>query len=95
MPKYRCYENYSNELVRWFLWTEERGVVKLFPMGLEIGIPLTHQFMDLVPGPLMELHYQALKSFSDTNLLPFSDFLKGIEHVRTHEPTLVRPFSSK
>jgi hypothetical protein len=44
--------------VRGFFWAEGTEVVKLFPMGLGVGVPLTNQFMNPVSGPLLEpLHY--------------------------------------
>lgn len=60
MPIYRSYETCSNETrSRVLLGGRNRG-----PMGLEVGIPLTYQFMDPVSGPLLEpLHYRGLDIF--------------------------------
>jgi hypothetical protein len=73
MLAHRCYENCSNE-------TRSRALLGGRKRGLEVGIPLTHQFLDAVAGPLLQplrVHYRGPRMFFRHKSSAPERFLEG------------------
>jgi hypothetical protein len=65
------------KLVRGLFWAKALSSLKVLPIGIESGTPLTHELMDPLQkevfGLLLEpLHCQNLSSSSYPNLQPFN-----------------------
>lgn len=71
--------------VRGLLLTKEQRPLKIAPMDFEVGIPLAHQPMEPLPNLMLEpLNTTVLTSSSDSNLRPFSAFLKRLYIWKSH-----------